>query len=89
MYIVNFLLYLQYIISRVDEIGRHWGLWINFYIYRGRNLRSALSEKRDVEYRKFRETLTGNADGNPEPSISLKSSDRACAETLHDKPKSF
>lgn len=56
--------------------------------YRGRNLQSALSEKRDVEYRKFRETLTGNAEGNPEPSSSLNPSDKACAETLHDKPKS-
>ena len=30
---------------------------------------SALSEKRDVECRKFKETLTGNADGNLEPSL--------------------
>lgn len=38
--------------------------------YRGKNLQSALSEKREVEYRKFREALTDNADGNPEPSSS-------------------
>ena len=37
--------------------------------YRGRALLSALSEKRDVECRKFKETLTGNADGNLEPSL--------------------
>lgn len=55
--------------------------------YRGKNLQSALSEKKDVEYRKFRETLTGNADGNPEPSMPLING-KACAETLHDKPKS-
>lgn len=38
--------------------------------YRGKNLQSAISEKREVEYRKFREALTDNADGNPEPSSS-------------------
>ena len=32
-------------------------------------LLSALSEKRDVECRKFKETITGNADGNLEPSL--------------------
>ena len=37
--------------------------------YRGRAKLSALSEKRDVECRKFKETLTGNADGNLEPSL--------------------
>ena len=37
--------------------------------YRGRALLSALSEKRDVECRKFKETLTGNAEGNLEPSL--------------------
>ena len=37
--------------------------------YRGRAHLSALSEKRDVECRKFKETLTGNADGNLEPSL--------------------
>ena len=51
--------------------------------YRGKNLRSALSEKREVEYRKFRETLTENAEGNPEPSFNEEG-----AETLHGKPKS-
>ena len=30
---------------------------------------SALSEKRDVECRKFKETLTGKAEGNLEPSL--------------------
>ena len=38
--------------------------------YRGKNLQSAISEKREVEYRKFREALTDNADGNPEQSSS-------------------
>ena len=37
--------------------------------YRGRAKLSALSEKRDVECRKFKETLTGNAEGNLEPSL--------------------
>ena len=39
--------------------GRHEGLRHNL---------SALSEKRDVECRKFKETLTGKAEGNLEPS---------------------
>jgi hypothetical protein len=51
--------------------------------HRGKNLLSALSEKRDVEYRKFREALTDNADGNPEPSLSNKEG----AETRHGTPK--
>jgi len=37
--------------------------------YRGRAHLSALSEKRDVECRKFKEALTDNADGNLEPSL--------------------
>ena len=37
--------------------------------YRGRAKLSALSEKRDVECRKFKETLTGSAEGNLEPSL--------------------
>ena len=37
--------------------------------YRGRAHLSALSEKRDVECRKFKEALTGSADGNLEPSL--------------------
>ncbi|MBR5100568.1 MAG: HNH endonuclease [Bacteroidales bacterium] len=37
--------------------------------YRGRAHLSALSERRDVECRKFKEALTGNADGNLEPSL--------------------
>ena len=37
--------------------------------YRGRAHLSALSEKRDVECRKFKETLAGNAEGNLEPSL--------------------
>lgn len=51
--------------------------------YRGKNVkRSALSERREVEYRKFREALASNVDGNPEPSLNKEG-----AETLHDKPK--
>ena len=38
--------------------------------YRGRAKLSALSEKRDAECRKFKEALTGNADGNLEPSLT-------------------
>ena len=51
--------------------------------YRGRAHLSALSEKRDVECRKFKGTLTDNADGNLEPSLQRKEG----AETRHDTPK--
>lgn len=51
--------------------------------YRGKHKLSALSEMRDVEYRKFKETLTDNADGNLEPSLNNKEG----AETRHDTPK--
>jgi hypothetical protein len=43
---------------------------------------SALSEKRDVECRKFKEALTGHADGNLEPSLRQEEG----AETRHDTP---
>ena len=45
---------------------------------------SALSERRDVECRKFKEALTGQADGNLEPSLLMKEEG---AETRHDTPK--
>ncbi len=51
--------------------------------YRGRAQLSALSEKRDVECRKFKETITGKADGNLEPSLRKEEG----AETRHDTPK--
>ena len=51
--------------------------------YRGHNTQSALSEKREVECRKFKEALTDNADGNLEPSLIQEG-----AETRHDKSKS-
>ena len=51
--------------------------------YRGKNIKSALSEKREVEFRKFKEALTENADGNLEPSLIEEG-----AETRHGKPKS-
>ena len=51
--------------------------------YRGRNQESALSKKREVEYRKVKEALTDNADGNLEPSLIKEG-----AETIHDKSKS-
>ena len=51
--------------------------------YRGRSKLSALSERRDVECRKFKEALTGNADGNLEPSLFKEEG----AETRHDTPK--
>lgn len=38
---------------------------------------------KDVEYRKFKEILTDNADGNLEPSLNNKEG----AETRHDTPK--
>ena len=50
--------------------------------YRGRNQESALSKKREVEYRKVKEALTDNADGNLEPSLIKEG-----AETIYDKPK--
>ena len=53
--------------------------------YRGKNSLSALSEKREVERRKFKETLTGSADGNLEPSLG----DKEGAETRHDASKKF
>ena len=51
--------------------------------YRGRAKLSALSERRDVECRKFKETLTGRAEGNLEPSLPWEEG----AETRHDTPK--
>jgi hypothetical protein len=48
---------------------------------------SALSEKREVEYRKFREALADNADGNPEPSSDVYEIVREGAETRHGMPK--
>jgi len=49
--------------------------------YRGKNL-SAYKETYNVELRKFRETLTDNADGNPEPSLFKEG-----AETRHEESK--
>ena len=46
--------------------------------------KSAISERREVEYRKFKESLTSNVDGNLEPSLSNKKG----AETRHDTSKS-
>ena len=51
--------------------------------YRGRARLSARSERSDVECRKFKEALTGSADGNLEPSLLRKEG----AETRHDTPK--
>lgn len=53
-----------------------------------RKAKSALSEKKGVEHLKFRECVRGNADINPEPSISHPMCDKACAETLQGEPKS-
>jgi len=50
--------------------------------YRGRAHLSALSERRDVECRKFKETLTGRAEGNLEPSLPKEEG----AETRHGTP---
>jgi hypothetical protein len=50
--------------------------------YRGRAKLSARSERDDVECRKFKEALTGNADGNLEPSLRKEEG----AETRHDTP---
>ena len=51
--------------------------------YRGRARMSARSERDDVECRKFKETLTCQADGNLEPSLREEEG----AETRHDTPK--
>ena len=51
--------------------------------YRGRAKVSARSERNDVECRKFKETLTGRAEGNLEPSLPKEEG----AETRHDTPK--
>jgi hypothetical protein len=53
--------------------------------YRGRAHLSALSEKRDVECRKFKETRPGRPAGNLEPSLRKKEG----AETRHDTPKGY
>ncbi len=45
-----------------------------------RNL-SALPEREEVEYRKFKEALTGNADGNLEPSLQKRKVQRL--DTVH------
>jgi hypothetical protein len=44
---------------------------------------SACCESGNVECRKFKEALTGKADGNLEPSLRVKEG----AETRHDTPK--
>ena len=44
---------------------------------------SARAERSDVECRKFKEALTGQADGNLEPSLRKEEG----AETRHDTPK--
>lgn len=54
--------------------------------YKGKNPLSALSERRGVECRKFRETFEGNSiNGNPE--LSLVENEES-AESRHGKPKS-
>lgn len=53
-----------------------------------RKAKSALLEKEGVEHLKFRESVHGNADINPEPSISYLKYDKACAETLQGESKS-
>ena len=53
--------------------------------YRGRARLSARSERNDVKCRKFKEALTGNADGNLEPSLFEGKEEGA--ETRHDTPK--
>jgi hypothetical protein len=51
--------------------------------YRGRNKKSSLNERRELNRVKFGETLTDKADGNPEPS----SNNRKGVETLRREPK--
>lgn len=50
--------------------------------FRGKNILSALSEKKEVEYRKFKELPDENRD-DLEPSLNKEG-----AETLHGRPKS-
>ena len=57
--------------------------------YRGKNQgKSAQNENFEVESRKFEETLTGNADGNLEPSQKNYIILEKGVETIHEKPKS-
>ena len=51
--------------------------------YRGKNKLSSLNERRELNRVKFGETLTDNADGNPEPN----SKKRKGVETLRREPK--
>ena len=60
---------------------RDLGLFLRFLSRK--NKMSALSERRDVECRKFKEALTDHADGNLEPSLRKKEG----AETRHDTSK--
>lgn len=54
--------------------------------YRGKSKLSARSERNEVEFRKFKESLTGDADTNLEPSFIRNNKEGA--ETLHGKSKS-
>lgn len=65
---------LRFLCPNCHQQTDNWG-------YRGKL--SAYEEIRKVERRKFRETLTHNGDGNPEPSPLGEG-----AETLHGEPKS-
>jgi len=70
-------------------IGRHRRLALLAHLggkNQERKVAGALSEKRDVEWRKFREALTDNADGNPERSLLLENK-KERAETRHATPK--
>lgn len=56
--------------------------------YRGKSKAvSALSEMRDVEYRKVKECLHSNVEVNLEPTSSVME-EGECAETRHGRPKS-
>ena len=66
--------------------GRHEGLkGVLFGLILSKTQLSALSEKEDAECRKFKEALTGHADGNLEPSFRMEEG----AETRHDTPKGY
>ena len=54
--------------------------------YRGKNRKSAHSEKNDVEQPKFEEALTDTADGNLEPSLNEEGVETRQAEPKSAKP---
>ena len=80
---VGFALFTNFAVCVTAELSTHTPWWWNGRHEGLKSNLSALSERRDVECRKFKETLTGKADGNLEPSLVEEEG----AETRHDTPK--